>query len=42
MIGGLTTMAPDRRADIIALGPRTLVSGLLASCLTAAVVGLIV
>jgi CNT family concentrative nucleoside transporter len=42
MIGGLTTMVPDRRADIIALGPRTLVSGLLASCLTAAVVGLIV
>jgi CNT family concentrative nucleoside transporter len=42
MIGGLTTMVPDRRADIIAVGPRTIVSGLLASCLTAAVVGLIV
>jgi CNT family concentrative nucleoside transporter len=42
MIGGLTTMVPERRADIIAMGPRTIVSGLLASCLTAAVVGLIV
>jgi len=42
MVGGLTTMVPERRADIIAMGPRTIVSGLLASCLTAAVVGLVI
>jgi CNT family concentrative nucleoside transporter len=41
MIGGLIAMAPDRRADILALGPRTIVSGTLATCLTGAVVGLL-
>lgn len=41
MIGGLVAMAPDRRADILALGPWTLVSGTLATCLTGAVVGLL-
>ena len=41
LVGGLTTMVPERRADVIALGPRTVISGLLASCLTAALVGLI-
>ncbi|HAA90925.1 MAG TPA: nucleoside:proton symporter [Rhodospirillaceae bacterium] len=41
MLGGLLSMAPDRRAEIVALGPRTIVSGLLATCMTGAVVGLI-
>jgi concentrative nucleoside transporter, CNT family len=41
MIGGLTTMAPSRRAEIIELGPRTIVSGTLATCLIGAIVGLI-
>jgi CNT family concentrative nucleoside transporter len=40
-IGGLTAMAPERRADIIQLAPRTLISGTLATCLSAAVVGLL-
>jgi CNT family concentrative nucleoside transporter len=34
-------MAPERRADIIQLAPRTLISGTLATCLSAAVVGLL-
>ncbi|MGW8269897.1 MAG: NupC/NupG family nucleoside CNT transporter [Burkholderiales bacterium] len=42
MIGGLTTMCPERRAEIVALGMRSIVAGLLATCLTAASVGLIV
>ena len=41
MIGGLTTMAPGRRAEIIALGPRSIVSGTLTTCLLGAIVGLI-
>lgn len=40
MIGGLVAMAPSRRAEILALGPRTIVSGTLATLMTAAVVGL--
>ena len=39
MIGGLVAMAPGRRAEIVALGPRTIVSGTLSTLMTAAVVG---
>jgi CNT family concentrative nucleoside transporter len=41
MIGGMGTMAPGRRGEIVRLGMRSLVSGTLTSCLIAAVVGLI-
>jgi len=41
MIGGLAAMAPDRRAEIAKLGPLSLVSGTLATCMTGAVVGLL-
>jgi CNT family concentrative nucleoside transporter len=41
MIGGMGTMAPGRRADIVRLGVRALVSGTLTTCLIAAVVGVI-
>ncbi|MCC7017056.1 MAG: nucleoside:proton symporter [Rhodospirillales bacterium] len=41
MIGGLATIAPGRRAEIVALGPKTIVSGTLATCLTGAVVGVL-
>jgi len=41
MIGGLGTMAPDRRDEIVALGFRSIVAGTLATCMTGAVVGLI-
>jgi CNT family concentrative nucleoside transporter len=41
MIGGLATMCPERRDEIVALGMKSIVAGLLATCLTAATVGLI-
>lgn len=39
MIAGLTVMAPERRDEIIALGPKTIVSGTLATCTVGAIVG---
>jgi len=42
MIGGLSTMCPERRTEIVALGMKSIVAGTLATCLTAATVGLIV
>jgi CNT family concentrative nucleoside transporter len=41
MIGGLTTMAPTRRDDIVALGPKSILSGTLTTCLLGAIVGLL-
>lgn len=41
MLGGLVAMAPGRRDDILSLGPRTIVSGTLATMMTAAVVGIL-
>ena len=41
MIGGLGTMAPGRRSEIVALGLRSIVAGTLATCMTGAVVGII-
>ena len=41
MIGGLTVMAPERRADVIALGMKSIVSGTLATLLMGAIVGLL-
>jgi CNT family concentrative nucleoside transporter len=41
MIGGLGTMAPDRREEINALGLKSIVSGTLATCLMGAVVGVL-
>jgi CNT family concentrative nucleoside transporter len=39
LIGGMVAMVPERRAEIVSLGTRTLVSGTLATLMTAAVVG---
>jgi len=39
LIGGMVAMVPTRRAEIVSLGARTLVSGTLATLMTAAVVG---
>ena len=41
MTGGLIAMCPGRRADILALSPRSLVSGTLATLMTVAVIGVI-
>jgi CNT family concentrative nucleoside transporter len=42
MIGGLSTMCPERRPEIVSLGLKSIVAGTLATCLTAATVGLLV
>jgi CNT family concentrative nucleoside transporter len=42
MIGGLGTMCPERRGEVIALGLKSIVAGTLATCLTAATVGLLI
>jgi CNT family concentrative nucleoside transporter len=39
MIGGLGAMVPARRAEIVALGLRTILSGTLATCMSGAVAG---
>jgi concentrative nucleoside transporter, CNT family len=41
MIGGLATMCPERRDDILSLGWKSIVSGTLATLLMGAVVGLL-
>jgi CNT family concentrative nucleoside transporter len=41
MIGGMGTMAPSRRNEIVALGLRSIIAGTLATCMTGAVVGII-
>jgi len=41
MIGGLATMAPSRRADIVSLGVKSIVSGTLTTCLLGAIVGVL-
>lgn len=42
MIGGMGVMAPDRRSDIVSLGLKSIVAGTIATCMTAAIAGLIV
>jgi len=41
MIGGLATMAPERRADVVSLGVKSIVSGTLSTCLIGAIVGML-
>jgi CNT family concentrative nucleoside transporter len=41
MIGGLATMAPERRDEIVSLGGKTIVSGTLATCIAGSVVGIL-
>jgi CNT family concentrative nucleoside transporter len=42
LIGGMGAMVPERRVEIVELGMKSIVAGTLATCLTAAVVGLFV
>ncbi len=42
MIGGLGTMVPERRDEIVALGMRSILAGTVATCMTGAVVGVFV
>ena len=41
LIGGMGAMVPERRAEIVELGMRSLLSGTLATCMSGAVVGLL-
>jgi CNT family concentrative nucleoside transporter len=41
LIGGLATMAPQRRDEVVALGMKTIVAGTLATCMTGAVFGML-
>jgi CNT family concentrative nucleoside transporter len=41
MIGGMATMAPERRDDIVSLGLRSIVSGTLATCVIGAIVDML-
>ena len=41
MVGGLATMAPERRDDMVSLGVKSIVSGTLATCLMGAIVGVL-
>jgi len=42
MIGGLTSMAPERRNEIVGLGLKSIVSGTIATLMTGAVVGILI
>lgn len=41
LVGGMVAMVPQRRAEIVSLGAKTVISGTLATLLTAAVVGVL-
>ncbi len=42
MIGGMGTMVPDRRSEIVDLGLKSLLAGTLATCLTGTLVGILI
>ena len=42
MIGGMGGVVPERRAEIVSLAIKSLIAGTLATCLTGAVVGVLV
>lgn len=39
MLGGLGTMVPERREEIVSLGMKSILAGVMATCMTGAVVG---
>ena len=41
MLGGLTAMVPERRTEIVGMGMKSILSGTLATCMTGAIVALI-
>jgi concentrative nucleoside transporter, CNT family len=42
LIGGMGAMAPERRAEIVQLGLRSILSGTMAGCMSGAIVGMLV
>ncbi|MYE14003.1 MAG: nucleoside:proton symporter, partial [Gammaproteobacteria bacterium] len=41
LIGGLSALVPERRAEVLRLAPRTLISGTIVACMTGAIAGLV-
>ena len=41
LIGGVSAIVPERRADLLVLGPKTLLSGTLVAFLTGSIVGFV-
>ena len=41
LIGGLGSLAPERRDEVVSLGMNAIVAGTLATCMTGAVVGIL-
>jgi CNT family concentrative nucleoside transporter len=41
MLAGMGAMCPERRADILALGPRSLLAAAIACCMAGATVGVL-
>jgi len=41
MLGGITTMVPERRSEIVELGLKSIVSGTIATCITGCFVGIL-
>jgi CNT family concentrative nucleoside transporter len=41
MIGGMATMAPERREEVVSLGLKSIVAGTLCTCILGAIVGMI-
>jgi concentrative nucleoside transporter, CNT family len=41
LIGGLGSLAPERREEVVGLGIRSIIAGTLATCMTGAVVGIL-
>ncbi len=41
LIGGITTMVPERRTEIVGLGMKSILSGVIATCLTGCFVGIL-
>ena len=41
LIGGLAVLVPERREEVLQIGPRSLISGMLVTMITGAVVGLV-
>jgi CNT family concentrative nucleoside transporter len=41
LIGGLSTMVPERRDEVVQLGLRSILAGTLATCSTGAIVGIL-
>jgi CNT family concentrative nucleoside transporter len=42
MIGGLTTMVPNRRSEMVELSMKSLIAGTIANCMTGTMIGMIV